>query len=137
MHSSNYNYFPVRTAAILTNAYVAGLILGPTEISGTQNDASPSVYNQLNIYWGFTKGSLTSGELKVEFSHDGTTYYQETASAVAGGTSTESLLIHTITATGNYRISVPLKDNYVKISAQGTGTVTASSATVSAVIGIT
>lgn len=125
---SDYQVLNVRSATILTNSYVAGTVLGPT-------NGNPSAYNQLVIYWGFTKGSLTSGELKVEFSHDGTTYYQETFSSVSGGTSTDTVGIHTQTATGNYRISIPIKDNYIKISVQGTGTVTSSSATVIAVLG--
>lgn len=125
----DYSYHNIRSAAILTNGYVAGTVLGP-------NNGNPSAYNQLVIYWGFTKGSLTSGELKVEFSHDGTTYYQETFSSVAGGVSTDTLGAHTQTATGNYRISVPIKDNYIKISVMGTGTVTSSSATVTAVLGV-
>lgn len=126
---SNYMIHPIRSAAILTNGYVAGTVLGPT-------NGNPSAYNQLVIYWSFTIGSLTSGELKVEFSHDGTTYYQETFSAVAGATSTDVSGIHTVTTTGNRRISIPIKDNYVKISVQGTGTVTSSSATVNAILGI-
>lgn len=125
----DYSYHNIRSAAILTNGYVAGTVLGPT-------NGNPSAYNQLIVYVDFTKGSLTSLEIKIEFSHDGTTYRQETFSAVSGGTSTDTLGVHTMTATGGYRISVPIKDNYIKISANGTGTVTASSATVTAVLGV-
>lgn len=78
---------------------------------------------------------MTSAELKVEFSHDGTTYYQETFSAVSSTTSTDSLGEHTYSATGNYRIAVPIKDNYIKISVKGTGTVTSSLAVVNAALG--
>lgn len=124
----NYKYQNVRTAAILTASYVEGTILSGFNVN-------PSDANQLIIYWAFTLGSLTSGELKVEFSHDGTNYYQETFSNVSAGSSTDTLGIHTVTATGNYRIAIPLKDNYVKISVKGTGTVTASSSTIDAVIG--
>lgn len=131
---SDYIIYPVRAAAILTNAYVAGTILAPKTDTGMQQ-ANPSAYNQLVVYLAFTKGSLTSMELKVEFSHDNVTYYQETASAVSGGTSTDSVVIHTVTASGNYRLLIPIKDNYVKISANGTGTVTSSSATVTAILG--
>jgi hypothetical protein len=52
----------VRTAAILTTSYVAGTILENTEI-----------YDKLAIYADFTKGSLTTAEIKVEFA--ATLYY--------------------------------------------------------------
>jgi len=126
----NYEFKDVRASAVLTTGYVAGTVLDYSNVN-------PSQYNQLVILWSFTIGSLTSGELKVEFSHDGTTYYQETFSSVSSGTSTESLGEHTQTGTGNYRLAIPLKDNYVKISVKGTGTVTSSLCAVSAALGNT
>ncbi len=126
---SNYMIHPIRSALILTNSYVAGTVLGPT-------NGNPSAYNQLVVYWDFTIGSLTSGELKIEFSHDGTNYYQETFSAVAAGTSTDTSGVHTVTTTGKRRLSIPIKDNYIKISVIGTGTVTSSSCKVDAILGI-
>ena len=56
--------------------------------------------------------------------------------SIAGGTVTESLAEHTITASGNYRIAIPMNDRYVKVSAKGTGTVTSSSLGVKAVLGV-
>jgi len=38
-----------------------------------------------------------------------------------------NLFEYTITASGQYRIAIPVKDKYMKISAKGTGTVTSSS----------
>jgi hypothetical protein len=133
----SYEFYNIRTTAILTNSYVAGIILGPVGLgsSATQIGVDPSKKNQLNLYVAFTKGSLTTAEVKVEFSHDGVNYYQETASAVTGGNSAETLLVHQFSASGNYRILVPIKDNFVKISANGTGTVTASSMTIDAIQG--
>lgn len=46
----------IRVAAILTTSYVAGTIIKDVH-----------EMNQLIINWGFTKGSLTSAELKIEF----------------------------------------------------------------------
>jgi hypothetical protein len=115
----------VRAAAILTNAYVAGTVLDETQ-----------GYNQLDILVDFTKGSLTSAEIKVEFSPDGSAYYQESFQAVSAGTATETLGVHTIAASGKYRISIPIMDRYIKISANGTGTVTSSSMTVDAILGV-
>jgi hypothetical protein len=120
----DYKFFNVRSALILTNSYVAGTVL----------DADVQ-HNQLVIYADFTLGSLTDGRIKVEFSHDGTTCYQETFSSISTVTSTESLGEHKFTATGKYRIAIPLKDRWVKISALGTGTVTSSSMTVDAILG--
>lgn len=122
----DYTVKAVRSAAILTSSYVAGTVL-----------SANGKYNQLIVLWKFTKGSLTTGELKVEFSTDGgTTYYQQTFAAVSGTTSTDSLGEHAVSATGNYRIPIAIGpgETHIKISAKGTGTVTASSATVDAIL---
>jgi len=118
----NNNYFIVRDAAILTNAYVAGTVINECDS-----------YNQLFIDCFFTIGSLTDAQIKVETSYDGTNYTQETFGAVSAGVETESLGVHKIAATGNYSIAVPLIGaRYVKISAIGTGTVTNSSLKIAA-----
>lgn len=116
---------PVRSAAILTTSYVAGTVIEDTHD-----------FTQLVLLIDFTKGSLTSLEIKVEFSPDNTTFYQETAEVVSTGTSTMSLLEHTTTATGKYRILIPINDRFVKVSVKGTGTVTSSSVTVDALLGV-
>jgi len=117
----------IRSAAILTNAYVAGTVIGTNE--------GPSTYNQLIVYIDFTIGSLTDAQVKIEFSHDGTTYYQETFDSISSTTNTESLGVHKFAGTGKYRLAIPIKDNYIKISAIGTGTVTSSSMTIDAILG--
>lgn len=80
----------------------------------------------------------TVGKAVVNGSKSLSTYwfYQQTSSAVAGGTSTENLLAHQFSATGKYRIAVPIKDRYIRISAKGTGTVTNSLMRVDAVLGV-
>lgn len=115
----------VRTSAVLTNSYVAGTVI-------EENTRS----NQLALYIFFTKGSLTSLEIKVEFSHDGVTYVQETFAAQSAGTETDTLGEHTFTATGNYRLEIPIKDKYIKVSAKGTGTVTDSLCSITALLGV-
>ena len=120
----DYKIESVRAAAILTGSYVAGTVLEQKQGK-----------NQLVLLVNFTKGSLTTAEIKVEFSPDNSSYYQETFQSVSGGTATETLGEHTISATGLYRIMIPIKDRYVKVSAKGTGTVTSSSMTIDAVIG--
>lgn len=130
---SNYNFFNIRSAAILTNGYVAGNIMGPRSDSGYVM-ANPSQYNQLFIYIDFTIGSLTDAQIKVEFSHDNTTYFQESFSSITTGTDTVTLGVHKFTATGKYTVAVPISAQYIKISAIGTGTVTSSTMTINAVI---
>lgn len=125
---NDYAIYPIRSAAILTGSYVAGTILGPT-------NGAPAARNQLIIYADFTIGSLTDGQIKVEFSHDGTTYFQESFSSISTVLDTVSLGTHKFTATGKYRIAIPIKDNYIKISVIGTGTATSSTMTITAVLG--
>ena len=128
-----YRHKNIRSSAVLTGSYVAATVLGPEGVSAS---IDPVNNNQLVLLVNFTIGSLTSAELKVEFSNDGTTYYQETASSISSGTSTDSLLAHSFTATGNYRLPIPLVDRYVKVSVKGTGTVTNSLMAVDAVVSI-
>lgn len=115
----------VRDAAILTNSYVAGTVLSET-----------NVYNQLILLVDFTIGSLTSLQIKVETSNDGTTYYQETALSTSGGTTTATVNEYSFSATGKYRIPIEINDRYIKISAKGTGTVTSSSCAITASLGV-
>ena len=122
----------VRSSAILTTGYVVGTVIAPASDAGR----SPVEHNQLLLYVSFTKGSLTTAEVKVEFSEDGTTYYQETFKAESGGTSTDTLGIHQYSASGNYRIAIPINDRYIKVSCHGTGTVTSSLMSVDAILAI-
>ncbi len=126
----DYKIYSVRSSAVLTNSYVAGTVIGDPNLIYEKN--------QLVILVGFTIGSLTSGGIKVEFSPDGTTYYNEAYDDIATSTGviSERLITRTFSATGNYRIAIPIKDRYIKISAIGTGTVTNSLMSISAVVGV-
>lgn len=119
----------VRSSVILTNAYVAGTVISDLGLK-----------NQLIIIVDFTKGSLDSASIKIEFGYydlQGTpSYAQETFENVSGGVATETLGTHIFSATGVYRIAIPLKDHSVKISAIGTGTVTNSLMAISAISGV-
>jgi len=133
MLQQDYGTYNVRSAAILTNAYVAGNIIG--------NDSDFSqdgvhLKNQLELYIFFTLGSLTDALVKIEFSPDGTNYVQETDSSITNGVSTDTLLTHKLSASGNYRIAIPIKDRYIRVSVEGEGTVTSSLMSITAVIGI-
>ena len=121
---------PVRSSAILTGSYVAGTVIG-----GPSSPINVGMRNQLNLLVGFTIGSLTSAQIKVEYSHDGTTYYQETFESISGTTATLVNGEYSIAATGNYVISIPIKASYIKISSKGTGTATSSLLVIDAVVG--
>ena len=75
----------VRAAAILTGSYVAGTVID-----------TGGIYNQVLLNVVYTKGSLTSAEIKIEFSSDNLTFYQETNPSVSTGTTTETLAEHHI-----------------------------------------
>lgn len=126
----DYFITPIRAAAILTGSYVAGTVIGPT------TPGAPANKNQMNLLVDFTLGSLTSASIKVEFSHDGTTYFQDTFMNISGATADLSPGVYRVAADGKYIINVPIKYNYVKVSAIGTGTATDSSMTIDAIIGV-
>lgn len=143
----DYRYIPIRAATILTNSYVPGTIIGqtPTDLATNPPD---SVYvsgpvgllNQLILYVDFTLGSLTTGEIKVEFNNDvsdANGWYQETVDGVTASTGivTEAVAIRTLSATGKYRIPIKINDQFIRISAHGTGTVTSSSMKINAIVG--
>ena len=117
----------VRADAILTTSYVAGIEVVDLEKS-----------NQLMIYLKYTKGSLTSFQLKIEFSDDGSNYYQQTSESLSAGVSTATPKSFTFAPTSdqNYVLEIPIKCSKVKISVKGTGTVTASSLQVRAINGV-
>lgn len=130
---SNYSLFDVRTAAILTNSYVSGTVIG-----GTVESQNLFYNNQLIIEIDFTIGSLTNVIIMVEFSTDGITWFQQSYEDIAAATGVSTLRprYHLIAATGKYRFEpITICEPYIRISASGTGTVTSSSLAVKAIIG--
>lgn len=122
----------LRSSAVLTTSYVAGTVIG----AETSDKTKVNEYNQLILYVDFTIGSLTSAEIKVEFSPDNSSYYQESHEKLDDGTSNVYALTYKLTATGAYRLPIQCNDRYVKVSVKGTGTVTNSLMGVKAVLGI-
>lgn len=106
----------VRASAILTTSYVAGTVIDTSGLSGVAS-----------LYVDFTKGSLTTAEIKVEFSPNNTDYFHETyePTPTAGVTVVDNL-VRQLDATGMYRFLIPIKDRFIKVSVKGTGTVTSS-----------
>lgn len=106
--------FAARAAAITTNAEVAG-------VSFDLNEAKDS---EAVVQLDFTLGSLTNGIFRFYVSVDGTTFY--TLMGPTGAVLTQTL-------TANSTLAIPLQApgwKFLRVSVQGTGTVTASSATV-------
>ena len=116
----------VRDAAVLTNSYVAS----DYELTALGQ------YNQVVLEIQLTLGSLTSAEVKVEYTQDGTVWAQETFSEIVDDTDTLSLGEHTMAADGTYLIALPIQTKNMRISAKGTGTVTGSSMTIRAIVGV-
>ena len=115
----------IRTAAILTTSYVAA-----TTIEDAQN------YNQLHLRLLYTQNTLTSLEIKIEYSIDGTNYVRQTNASISTGTTTLSVNEYTFTGSGNLEIVVPISARFVKVSAKGTGTVTATSLAIWATLSV-
>jgi hypothetical protein len=114
-----------RAAAVLTGSYVAGTVF-----------EGGDAYNTLDLLVSFTKSGATSMEWKIEYSHDGTTYFQETTEATTAPTATTRELEHTIVAANQavaaqgYHYRLACSARYIKVSAKVTGTATTTSATV-------
>jgi hypothetical protein len=138
MYSINdYRYIPdIRPSAVLTNSFVPGLVIGSNSTEAYM-PGTCALKNQLILYVDFTKGSLTTAEIQIEFSNDNSTWFAETEDDIAASTGiiTERNSIRTLGATGKYRIPVRINDNYIRVSAKGTGTVTGSLMTINAIIG--
>lgn len=144
---NDYRYIPIRDAAILTTSYVVGRIIGqvPSDLASNPPDVAylsgpVGLRNQLILYVDFTKGSLTTAELIVEFNNDPTDangWYQETEDDIAASTGiiTERNVVRQFAASGKYRIPIKINDQFIRISIKGTGTVTSSSAKINAIIG--
>ena len=131
--SQDYAYINIIPSGVLTNGYVAGTTISSTT---TNFPCKVELRNQLELYIQLTLGSLTSAQLKLEFSNDGVTYYQESFSTISNGTDSVSAGVHSFSASGNYRMAFPIKDVWIRVSVQGTGTVTNSLMAVGAIIGI-
>lgn len=117
----------LRAAAILTTSYVVADLdeFKPEDVATA---------NQIVVFLDFTIGSLTSAEMKIEYSNDGTNWYQESFGTISGGTNTLSVAENLLNATGAYTVISDIAGRYVRISAKGTGTVTSSSLKIEAAL---
>jgi len=91
--------------------------------------------NQVQLLICFTKGNSSGCRLKIEFSEDRATWYQESmvSEFTVKNEVEHKLVIRRINETGNYVISVPVSASYFKVSAQaidsGDGTLFSITAT--------
>ena len=130
MSGLQYTARQIRDAAILTTSYVAADILWLDDNNRSQE------LNQSVLFIDFTIGSLTSLELKIEYSDDGVNYYQQSFIDISWGTATVSLWEYTFTETWSYEIANPFKAKFMKVSVKGTWTVTSSSCAIKWIIWI-
>lgn len=122
----------IRDAAVLTNSYVAGDVIG----LDTSPTKQAQLANELILLVDFTIGSLTSCELLVEFSIDNTTFYKlPFVNTPSSGVAVVEAFTFQLTASDQLWIPLPVKARYIKISAKGTGTVTSSSLAIDAILG--
>ncbi len=130
MSSLQYTSRQIRDAAILTTSYVAADVLWLDDNNTAQT------LNQSVLFIDFTIWSLTSMELKIEYSDDSINYYQQSFIDISGWTATVSSWEYTFTSSGTYEISNPFKAKYFRASIIGTGTVTGSSCAIKGIIGM-
>lgn len=119
----------LRDSAILTSSYVAGTILG-----GSKDNGRVEEYNHLALVCIFTKGSLTSVEVKIEKSIDGVNYTAITNAVISGGTTTLTPGVYTTTVDANFSIDADISARFIRVSAQGTGTATGSALEIQAML---
>lgn len=112
------------TQAIKTHAARAAAILTTGEVAGTIFDLTNAWGHQASVDISFTLGSLTNGIFRIYVSADNSTFVP-----LFGATG--ATLTQTLTATATLSIPVFAPGwRYLRVSVQGTGTVTSSSATV-------
>lgn len=110
----------IRESAILTASYVA------SDVRWLDDNLILTDKNQVVLLIDFTKWSLTTMEMKLDFSNNWVDFYQETSLDISSGTATVNLLEYTFNATGKYRVVLPIKDRYIKVSVKWTWTATSS-----------
>lgn len=130
MSNLQYTAKTIRDAAILTTSYVATTVLWDADNNRAQE------LNQSILYINITLWSLTSVELKIEYSDDNVNWYQQTFVDISWWTATATLWEYTFAASGSYTIANPFKAKFLRASVKWTGTVTSSSCTIKWVLWI-
>lgn len=140
-HNQDFVVSTIRPASVLTTGYIPAILIQGIQGTPTPNGVPGGFvgaqdYNQVLLEFAFTLGSLTSVNIKIEFSPDGTNWFQETFSpAPSAGVTSDVNVVHNWTNSGQYRLAFPIKDRAIRVSAEGVGTVTSSSLTIIATLG--
>ena len=76
--------------------------------------------NQVQLLISFIKGNSEGCRLKIEYSEDRVTWYQESmvSEFPSLNSVTHSMITRKIDDTGNYVLSIPVSSSYIKVSAQ-------------------
>ena len=76
--------------------------------------------NQVQLLISFIKGDSEGCCLKIEYSEDRVTWYQESmvSEFPSLNSVTHSMITRKIDDTGNYVLSIPVSSSYIKVSAQ-------------------
>lgn len=114
----------IRAATILTTSYV---------VSATRAVGNKT---QLMLLCSFTKGSSDGFQLKVEFSEDNSTWYQETDQSLANSVLTHTVIEHTLVETANYVLCIPILTTFYRVSAKAITDETDTSLSIIEVVGI-
>jgi hypothetical protein len=98
----------IRQSAVLTTSFV---------VSETMNIQGA---NQVQLLVSFTKGNSDGCRLKVEYSENGSVWYQESAvdEFPSPNDVKHTLIARQIDETGNYVVSIPVSASYLRVSAQ-------------------
>ena len=111
---SNIRRIVIRAAAALTTSYV------------TSDNFNIQGANQLQLLVSFTKGDSDGCRLKIEFSEDWSTWYQESVVEYLSGDAIHEPLVRKIDNSANLVLSVPISASFFRVSGQaitsGTGT---------------
>ena len=106
--------FAARAAAIMTTS----------EVAGTSFDLNNAWGSAATVQIDFTQGSATNGVFRFYVSQDGSTWYSLYGASAAA-------LTQTLTANASLAIPVQAAGwKFLRVSVQGTGTMTSSSATI-------
>jgi len=124
MVNLSYQYKEIREPSILSASYVSTLV------RWINDNLDLTGENQIVLYIKFIKWSLDSMEMKIEFSPDNIDYYQESSVDIMNGTGTVNKFEYMFTSQWSYRVAVPIKDKYMKVSIKGTGDPTWSSCSI-------
>ena len=121
---SNLKSILVRESSTLSTSYVQSEAIN---IQGA---------NQLQLLGSFTKGSSSGCKLKIEFSEDLSTWYQESAYALSDGGSTADHFVveRQIEDSADIVIPIPLSSSFIRVSALANGSGTGTSLSIIATI---